>query len=111
MQGLSGQCYLEDRGSLTQGQSGQWGQCYLEGRGSTMQGQSGQCYLEDRGASMQGLSGQCYLEDREALMQGLTGQWGPCYRGHPTDLGPPGLLWGRQVPAHRLRPPTASRRS
>jgi hypothetical protein len=40
------------------------GQCYLEGRGSSMQGLSGQCYLEDRESLMQGLSGQCYLEDR-----------------------------------------------
>ena len=76
-----------------------------------MQGLSGQCYLEGREALMRGLSGQCYLEDLGALMQGLTGQWGPCYRDHPADLGPPGVLWGRLVPAHRLRPPTASRRS
>ena len=51
--------------------SGQWGQepltqglsdqCYLEDRGSLMQDQSDQCYLEDRGALMQGRSGQCYL--------------------------------------------------
>ena len=86
---------------------GQSDRCCLEVRGSTMQGQSGQCYLEDRGALMQGQLDQRYLEGRGALMQGLLDQWGQCYRGRRADLGPPADLWR----LHRLRPPTATRRS